>query len=103
MNFFKVDLFKEKRVVTQFFVYKYLLDIFITMMLDYFDGIKEAIEFLIALGSIIGMLGLIVGILGWLFLGQFQRHKMIGVIIFSIVLLTICGLHTGLMYFEIWL
>ncbi len=54
-----------------------------------------------ALGSIIGMLGLIVGILGWLFLGQFQRHKMIGVIVVSIILLTVCGLHTGLKYFGI--
>jgi len=39
------------------------------MIFDYFDGVGEAIEFLIALGSIIGMLGVIVGILGWLFLG----------------------------------
>lgn len=74
---------------------------FITMIFDYFDGVGEAIEFLIALGSIIGMLGLIVGILGWLFLGQFQRHKMIGVIVVSIILLTVCGLHTGLKYFGI--
>ncbi len=72
------------------------------MMFDYFDGIAEAIEFLIALGSIIGMLGLIVGILGWLTLGQFQRHKMLGVIIASLILLTICGLHTGIKYFRIY-
>ncbi len=72
------------------------------MLFDYFNGILEAIEFLIALGSIIGMLGLIIGILGWLFLGQFQRHKMIGVIIASLILLTICGLHTGIKYFRIY-
>lgn len=72
------------------------------MLFDYFNGILEAIEFLIALGSIIGMLGLIIGILGWLFLGQFQRHKMIGVIIASLILLTICGLHTGIKYFQIY-
>jgi hypothetical protein len=72
------------------------------MIFDYFDGVAEAIEFLIALGSIIGMLGLIVGILGWLFLGQFQRRKMMGVIIASIVLLAICGLNTGIRYFRIY-
>jgi len=72
------------------------------MLFDYFNGILEAIEFLIALGSIIGMLGIIIGILGWLFLGQFQRHKMIGVIIASLILLTICGLHTGIKYFRIY-
>ncbi|MFX0105247.1 MAG: hypothetical protein ACFE75_07135 [Candidatus Hodarchaeota archaeon] len=71
------------------------------MLFNYFEGVGEAVEFLIALGSIIGMLGLIVGVLGWLFLGQFQRHKMIGVIVVSIILLTVCGLHTGLKYFGI--
>jgi len=72
------------------------------MIFDYFDGIAESIEFLMALGSIIGMLGLIVGILGWLFMGQFQRRKMAGVIIVSIILLAICGLHTGIRYFRIY-
>ncbi|MFW9894838.1 MAG: hypothetical protein ACFFD7_03455 [Candidatus Thorarchaeota archaeon] len=72
------------------------------MILDFFDSVGEAIEFLVALGSIIGFLGLIVGILGWVFLGQFQRHKMIGVIVASIILLTVCGAHTGLKYFRIY-
>lgn len=72
------------------------------MLFDYFDQIGEAIEFLLALGSIIGLLGLIVGILGWLFLGQFQRHKMIGVVVVSIVLLIVCGIDTGLRYFRIY-
>lgn len=72
------------------------------MLFDYFDGIVEAIEFLIALGSIIGLLGLIVGILGWLFMGQFQRHKMIGVVVVSIILLGVCGLYTGVRYFRIY-
>lgn len=71
------------------------------MLFSYFDTWAEAIEFLMALGSIIGILGLIVGILGWLFLGQFQRHKMIGVIVVSLILLTVCGLQTGLNYFRI--
>ncbi|NVM34424.1 MAG: hypothetical protein HWN81_02435 [Candidatus Lokiarchaeota archaeon] len=74
----------------------------ITILFDYFDGIAEAIEFLIALGSIIGLLGLIVGILGWLFMGKFQRHKMIGVVVVSIILLGVCGLYTGVRYFRIY-
>ena len=72
------------------------------MMFDYFDGIAEAVEFLMALGSIVGMLGLIIGIIGWFGLGQFQRHKMFGVIIVSIILLAICGIHTGIKYFRIY-
>ena len=71
------------------------------MLFDYFDGVGEGVEFLIALGSIIGMLGLIMGLLGTLVFGHFQRRKMIGVIILSIILLTVCGLHTGLKYFGI--
>ena len=74
----------------------------IIMIFDFFDVIGEAITFLIALGSILGFLMFIVGIMGWLFLGQFQRHKMIGVIIVSIILLSVCGLSTGLKYFHIY-
>jgi hypothetical protein len=70
-------------------------------MYDFFDAIADGFEFLVALGSILGFLGLIIGIIGWLFLGQFQRHKMIGVIIVSIVLLALTGLTTGLKYFHI--
>jgi hypothetical protein len=71
-------------------------------MFNYFELVGDAFEFLIALGSIIGFLMLIVGIIGWLFLGQFQRHKMIGVIIASIILLSICGFSTGFKYFHIY-
>ena len=72
------------------------------MIFDFFSQFDEAIEFLVSLGSIIGFLGFIVGILGWLVLGQFQRHKMIGVIVVSVILLAICGTHTGMKYFHIY-
>ncbi|MFX1365893.1 MAG: hypothetical protein ACFE9Y_13330 [Promethearchaeota archaeon] len=72
------------------------------MIFDYFDGITEAIEFIIALGSIIGLLGLIIGILGYVLMGRFIRYKMIGVVIVSIILLSVCGLYTGIKYFKIY-
>ena len=72
------------------------------MMLDFLEVVGGAVEFLIALGSIMGFLGLIIGILGWTFLGQFQRHKMIGVIVVSVILLAVCGTHTGLKYFHVY-
>ena len=72
------------------------------MILDFFDVVGVGVEFLIALGSMIGFLGFVVGLLGWLFLGQFQRHKMIGVIVVSIILLGVCGTFTGLKYFHIY-
>ena len=72
------------------------------MIFDFFDKVADSVEFLIALGSIMGFLMLIVGILGWMFLGQFKRHKMISVIVVAIILLTVCGFSTGIKYFHIY-
>jgi hypothetical protein len=96
-----MSIYKEKNHPLIFSLNKAIFLVSI-MILDYFDMVGDAVEFLIAIGSIIGFLGLIVGILGWMFLGQFQRHKMIGVIVVSIILLSICGTHTGLKYFHIY-
>ncbi len=71
------------------------------MIFNYLEDIGEIIEFLLALGSIIGMLGLVIGLLGWLFLGQFQRKKVIGLMIVSVILLAVCGVNTGMIYFGI--
>jgi hypothetical protein len=70
-------------------------------MEGYFDAIGEGIEFLIALGSIAGLLGLIIGILGMLTLPRYKRHSMYFVLGISIVLLTVCGFQTGVRYFRI--
>ncbi len=72
------------------------------MIFDYLEDIGEIIEFLLALGSIMGMLGLVIGLLGWLFLGQFQRKKVIGLMIVSVILLMVCGVNTGIRYFRIY-
>ena len=71
------------------------------MMLDFFEQMGEAVEYLVALGSLMGVLGLVVGIIGFISLGQFRRHQMIGVIVVSIMLLAICGTATGFNYFHI--
>jgi len=68
---------------------------------DYFDQLFEGIELIIAVGSIMGLLGLIVGVMGLLFLGRFQRAKMAKVIFISIVLLAICGISTGVKFFRL--
>ena len=72
------------------------------MIFDFFDKVADSVEFLIALGSIMGFLMLIIGILGWIFLGQFKRHKMISVIVVAIILLTVCGFSTGIKYYHIY-
>lgn len=71
------------------------------VLFDYYDGFQEGIEFLIALGSIMGLLGLIVGLILVIWGGSRMRKSMIGVIIVSIILLGLCGLETGLQYFKI--
>jgi len=72
------------------------------VVFDYFEGIIEGIEFLLALGSIIGLLGLIIGFIFLIWGGPRMRGRMIGVIIASFIILGICGLNTGLKYFRIF-
>ncbi|MFX1277700.1 MAG: hypothetical protein ACFFAH_08115 [Promethearchaeota archaeon] len=69
---------------------------------SYFDSVADGIEFLLALGSIIGLLGLIMGLIFFIFGSGKYRGKMLGVIIFSIILLAFCGgFGRGLKYFRI--
>ena len=72
------------------------------VLLDYFDQFIDGIEFLIALGSIIGVLGLIVGFIFLIWGTSRMRGRMIGVIVISFILLAVCGFNTGLIYFHIF-
>ena len=67
---------------------------------SYFEQVGKGIEFLIALGSIIGVLGFITGLIFFIFGGR-MRYKMTGVMIVSLILIAICGLSTGFNYFHI--
>jgi len=68
----------------------------------YFDSIGEGIEYLLAVGSIIGLLGLIMGIIIFIFGSSRYKTKMVGVIIISIILLTLCGGYgRGIKYFRL--
>ena len=72
------------------------------VVFDYFEDVLEGIEYLIAVGSILGLLGLVIGMLFLIWGGQRYRDKMIGVIIASIALLAMCGVNTGIKYFNIF-
>ena len=72
------------------------------VVFDYFESVLEGIEYLIALGSILGLLGLIIGMFLLIWGGQRYRYKMIGVIVASFILLGVCGLSTGIKYFRIF-
>ena len=72
------------------------------VVFDYFESVLEGIEYLIALGSIMGLLGLLIGMILLIWGGQRYRFKMVGVIVVSFVLLAMCGLNTGIKYFRIF-
>ena len=72
------------------------------VVFDYFEEVLEGIEYLIALGSILGLLGFIIGMIFLIWGGNRYRNKMIGVVVASIVLLAVCGLNTGIKYFRIF-
>ena len=72
------------------------------VVFNYFEDVLEGFEYLIALGSIVGLLGFMLGIIFLIWGGQRYRNKMLGVIIASIVLLAVCGLDTGIKYFRIF-
>jgi hypothetical protein len=72
------------------------------VVFDYIDDLESGIEFLIALGSILGILGLVVGFVLYIWGGGRLRRHMLGVIIFSIALLAVCGLDTGMKYFNVY-
>jgi hypothetical protein len=72
------------------------------VLYDYFDLVENGIEFLIAIGSIIGLLGVIVGVIFLVWGNSRIKAKMIGVLVISFILLTLCGLETGLRYFHVY-
>ncbi|TKJ24985.1 MAG: hypothetical protein CEE42_09200 [Promethearchaeota archaeon Loki_b31] len=72
------------------------------VVFDYFEEVLGGIEYLIALGSIMGLFGILIGMICLIWGGQRYRYKMIGVIIASIGLLAVCGLNTGIKYFRIF-
>ncbi len=72
------------------------------MFLDYFERVGEGIEFILAFGSVMGLLGLIFGLVGFIFGGARFRGKMLGIIVFSVVILGFCGgPGRGIKYFRI--
>jgi len=68
----------------------------------YFDSIGEGIEYLLALGSVIGFLGLMFGIILFAFGGSKYRVRYVGVIVISIIILSLCGGYgIGFRYFHL--
>ncbi|MHA1335511.1 MAG: hypothetical protein ACTSPW_07135 [Promethearchaeota archaeon] len=73
------------------------------LLSEYSQNVAEAIEYLIALGSLIGYLGIICGFLLFLSGVRGMKQKGIFLIIFSICIVAFCGgSFYGLKYFRIY-
>jgi hypothetical protein len=67
----------------------------------FLEGLAKSAEFLLAFGSIIGLLGIVIGFILIIFLGKYSRKYAVIIVFFSIVLLVVCGPRTGIEYFQI--
>ena len=69
---------------------------------EYFSSVAEAVQFIIAMGSIIGLLLIIGGFIGFLVMGPFYRYRMFKPILVGFFLCTICGgMYYGVRFFHL--
>lgn len=71
------------------------------MLVGYFDIVREAIEFVMAIGSLMGIFGLLYAAAWWYHTTPKGRGQLFKLIIVSLVLIGICGAYTGIKYFRI--
>lgn len=68
---------------------------------NYFDKVREAIEFIMAIGSLIGLFGLLYSVAWWHHTSKKGRGTLVSLFVVSLALIGICGLYTGIKYFRI--
>jgi hypothetical protein len=90
-----------KFVISSFFSLN-ILDLLSAYMLinNYFDKVLEAIEFLMALGSLLGIMGLLYAAACWT-MSSGRQDNHLKLLVFSLGLIVLCGLYTGITYFHI--
>ncbi|MHA1755808.1 MAG: hypothetical protein ACTSVV_03490 [Promethearchaeota archaeon] len=71
------------------------------MILDYYSRVLDGIEFLVAVGSLVGLFGVIIGIILFMVSSSRYRPRILFFIIISCLLLIACGWATGLRYFHV--
>jgi hypothetical protein len=68
---------------------------------SYFSEVLEGFEFLIALGSLIGIFGIVIGGFMLFLGGRPFKSKGLKIMLVSIILLGLFGFNTGLKYFRL--
>ena len=67
----------------------------------YISAVIDGFEFLIALGSLIGVFGLVVGAFLLFFGGRLYKDKGLKILLISILLVIVCGFNVGIKYFRL--
>ena len=70
------------------------------MLSNYFDSVKEGVRFLMALGSILGLFGILISCC-LIMSSHHDKSKYYGLLVLSAILIAVCGLFYGLKYFRI--
>ena len=68
---------------------------------SFFSTIYDGMDFLMALGSLIGLFGLLIGGLILFFGGRPFKTKAVKLLLLSIFLVSVCGITTGVKYFRV--
>ena len=68
---------------------------------SYFSDVLNGIDCLMALGSLIGFLGLVLGVALLFFGGRPFKSKGLKILVISVVLLFLFGFNTGIKYFRL--
>ena len=68
---------------------------------SYFSDVLGGIDFLMALGSLIGFFGAIIGVAMLVLGGRQFKSKGLKILVISIILLALFGYQTGIKYFRL--
>ena len=70
-------------------------------MSGYLPSVGEGLEFIIAFGSLLGILALAVGLMILLLGGGRARSTAVKAVVIGFVLVCVCGFERGLYFFQI--
>jgi len=68
---------------------------------NYIDKVFEAIEFVMAVGSLLGIFGLLYAAAWWNFSTGKRKAMLLKLVVASLGLIVLCGLYTGIKYFHL--
>lgn len=68
---------------------------------EYAGQVADGFEFLIAVGSMLGILLVIIGLLGVAFASKLHKKEFIFLLLIGVILMAVCGSSFGIRYFRL--